>query len=436
LHIRADNTTYINADLSNYTTVGAMVEYLNTVLTDFSIEILGNKTTPISELANITEVCLVSQYKSYRVDSTDARYDAFYCYLQKRVDESTHIFELVADNGQVTAVVDGEPIAGVKQLNWIVNPASIILGSNGDCPIVPTKVELNINYFGDAEPQTNGRIISKYNPSVIVLMGHPVYHGDESDGKVSIFEDETPTSDQAAVIPVIYRTEGHIVEWSKTSACSDVRIKRIIDMANNRGYEFVRLANIAKINDGTLPKRCFAWCFDDMQQYFFDDLYIHSAFSYGGNTLPTLAIEYLEHNLSDTDYLANQTKLDRAKWECVMHGLDGVNVSAMSSTELYDISSINSVNNKMFHKQVETANKFIDWTTWVYSNGSANSNTIKAFEHQGVKCGFMTQDLRVKPNNIGFDGFMPSRASNKYFIIRQNIAEKISFEDVIEKEFV
>lgn len=430
---KSTNTDIVNVDVSAFT-VKDFADYIGANYPNFIIEIYGNSYTQMSDLADITEVVMVSTFKKTHVGSLDTRYEAYFCYFQKKVDESIHNLEVVSINGQTYAVIDGEPILNTHYFAGMFK--SILLGNaDTDCPITPVSVELNINHIGDAEPQDYWRIVSKYNPSIVPIMGHPIYFGDECDGLTPIYEDETPGAGEAAVVPVKYRSIPGA--GSMNIGTSTNRLVRLLTLAKEKGYQFVRMHELADINRGTLPKRCFAWAFDDERQYFFFDLDIRAAFATGGNIVPTLAIQFWPSETIDPDYLATQAKLDRAGWESVMHGLDAVNVCTMSAAELYDKTSANSSDMKMFHRQVETAERILDWTVWVYSNGSANPNTIKAFEHNGVRCGIMTEDTRDGIHGrYGRGGQMPSRAMNKYFILRTSIAEKYDFDSLIAPLFV
>ena len=428
LTIKNDGTTVYTKDVSSISTVGALVTALQNELSDYEIKIVGESTALIDDIATINDVCLVSKYCKTSAESSDFRYDAFPCYFNSKYDDSLHTCEIVSIDNYLFAVVDGESII-TSPTSFATNYSrQIVIGNNSaSCGIEVKNFHLDLGNTGDAEvgfkAPINGRIISKYNPMVIVLEAHGMWCGDSCDGKTPIYVDETPTATQAAVVPTEYRTDLHGLE---DIAMSDKRFIALSQLAKDFGYVHIPMDKLSHINDGTLPKRCWTICFDDRQQYFFDNLDIRQVFGITG-IKPCLAIEFFSTDIGTDEYLKKIQKLQSAGWETKMHGLVStngytLNVFTMTSKELYDITSESTASKKSFNEQrLGAEENLIDWCTWIYSNGSANPNTIKAFEHLGIEAGIMTS---IASN------FNNSLATNKYYIKRIGCGESVPMSEI------
>lgn len=424
LVVSDETQEFMRIDTSLYPTIGSLVDYINDNYPLFKADLLCNYSDLVSSLAPITKVCLVSVYFKVHVELSEHRYDAFPCYFNNKIDDGIHSCEVLVKDRRLYVVVDGLPITNKIEATYITD---IELGSNDiDCPIEICDYHICIGSCEDAEPLDDGRIVSNFNPSVVCLMGHGMYFGDECDGKKPIYVGQIPASDQAAVIPESYRKD--ILSLNEI-AMSDKRFDRLAKYAKSKGYEYLDINEFKHINDGKMPKRCWAITFDDKQQYFFQDLKLRQVFAKHG-ICPSLSVEFWLDDVSDEEKVALMQRINRAGWQTPMHGMSGKeryiqNVCAMTSTELYNITTHDTTELNAFNVQREQAEKYgIDWTTWVYTNGSANPNTIKAFEHLGVACGMMTS---IGVNNC--------RGTNKYYICRPNASDKIEFSK-LEKLFV
>ena len=327
-----------------------------------------------------------------------------------------HIAEIVCDHGIIYWTIDGKANTDNSRFyaGSNISIPFIEFGSNTpDKEVDVLDFELNIGHIGDAEPVSDGRIISKYNPSIVLLEAHAIWCGDECNGKTPIFMDETPTMSQAAVIPIKYRS---YPTFLPSIAMSDKRLSKICELAKTTGYTHIPFRDVVNIGDEVLPKKCWSICFDDRMQWFFSDLEIRQIF--GREKLnPSLAISFNDTSVGDTEFREQQIDISNAGWEIMMHGLFDINVSCLSSTQLYDTSSVGVSPARSFNIQRTCAEKVgINWDNWVYSNGAANPNTIKAFEHLGVKTGIMT-----------FTDIPITRATNMYFLGRRNASDKENF---------
>ena len=446
LKVSVDSTDYISLNLSQFSTIQEVVDYINNNYSDFFASIQNcDGSRSVSEIADIEEVCLVSIYpNSHPVVYGDRnRYDAFPCYFQSKIDKSVHNIEITNNKGILNAVVDGIPLCVAGYVN-LEDSDTVILGNNdNDIPISIKDFRLDVGTLADAEPLDNGRIISNYNPSVVILEGHGMWAGSECDGLVPIFKSQTPASGQANIVPDKYDGVIQPAGSSVNIAMSTSRYRRICALAKERGYEYIKMANLAKVQTGKLPKRCWTICFDDREEYIFKDLDIRGVMGETGIN-PCLAISASLSFPYDENRIETHRRMLLYGWELVQHGLGDMQTVVMSSAQLYDKTSklVNYSQDapsdeffnprgyyRRFGCQMDEAEMYrVNMGVWVYSNGQANPNVFKAFKHSGVAVG-VGIDLTAYPPNDGqgnVDRWV-SRGSNQYLLRRLNISDADRF---------
>lgn len=188
----------------------------------------------------------------YATSSGNEKYDAFPCYIPFALNNDWHRIEFVVDevNGWVAASMDGDTLYKKDETAKLGN--LILVGGTSKktpTPVSLRDLEININHIGDAELIVSNcygnnfrQLISRYNPRVLIFMGHYLDNAIEDEKK--------PPYDSIGSITV-----------------STDKLNTLFDMCVGAGYKPIGIRELVewKIGGKPLPKRCYTIIFDDFQ---------------------------------------------------------------------------------------------------------------------------------------------------------------------------
>ena len=388
-------------------TVDTIVESINQIQGIEAVAILGScqmsELMPVAFANNSVYNLIVSGTLYNGTSYTDKPP----IYIPITEDSEWRTVEAVIDiaEGKTYVAVDGLLLESTINVSGITTPTSIIIGKKIDnahtTPIRVRNLRVDYGSYGDAEvvafnnaPNTGGKqLISGLNPKLVIFEGHGIDVGTES---------EMPISDNMA--------------------CSTERLNFIFNYLKNKGYENVSYEQIIdwKINNGKLPKRCFALMFDDLRFSNYLDIDARKPFekydvSAGLAVITSRLDEPTTYPITangvtyDSDIAVDSTKA--GGWYLASH--------TKSHTVLTSIKPSEDAN-VLRDSAIDCNIHAIQPNVMVYPHGGCKMETIPIMRHSQFSIG------------IGVVGnYYNCRATSRYMLVRNEIGTRVPLADVL-----
>ena len=419
-----------NISLTESMTVKDLVNAINSdqVLSDYlEAFVYSNENIEVRDnLVKCSGVELVTTMPNANEDpSKGTRSICCPAYLFGKIDKTTHTIEIVSDGINARIVFDGQNdgsfFAGninssngmlSSMLNYDLIPVlredTMIDFSSSEIKVTFKYVRVDVNYTGDAECAEYGRIISNYNPNRIVLMGHPMFDGEEIDGghPTSVVNTKGYSISQED-LPEFWRADNisnnpdAIVVSESNIVTSTGRMKHFAQYTKDHGYKWLSPDDMLSSKD----KRQITILFDDWRINIFYNPLLKHGFTNGckGN----FAIESMFKYVTDDDTKKKLEALHINGWNCYIHGCaDETTVGydiplryaekiyKMTYEQLYDLSGV--LNYSVGKQRTEATKYGLNSRVWVYANGGQTVAGLFPVERYGYDLGLMTDfDLSV-----------------------------------------
>lgn len=386
------NTIISELKLSDYADMNAFykaLQELPNIECGFE-EIMEHKPSELIEFENVK---LIAEY-TYRWGSMK-QWDASRCYVPYAIDTKFHTCEMVVSDGKACVSIDG---VTMPTINFDLSKDAVLMLGSDKLKCSLKNLHIDYNHTGEAEVvyyntsnanKDKPKLISEYNPQVIIFEGHGIGDYLEIDGWDGF--DEASEDDK----------------WQIRMNAPIERLEYVFNYLNAKGYTPISIIDIVDWYAGKpLPsKRVYTIVMDDYRYENFMNLRFRGVFSKYG-VKPALAwISDLDKPIEIDGQNYNKAKMLRLmqknNWFPHSHTRDHRYLTDDKGSDLYRTLSedIRSADDVEIYSQCIT-----------YPYGAVNYNVIKACEKVGFALGI---DV-VK-------GSYPELGRNKYVCHRLEI---------------